>query len=143
VFLENNIGLKHPENRKRSGGANLFTDGQTIYPDFIKKKTEKTARYVADAKYKHIDRKNDEAKKEDYYQLITYMYRYECDKGYLLFPYSGDDAGYKRTREIEGVTKDRTITEIGLKIEQSKSNFKEFKKSMNYAETEMCGHLIL
>jgi 5-methylcytosine-specific restriction endonuclease McrBC regulatory subunit McrC len=140
VFIENNIGLHHPKNKERRGGDYLFKDGKRIYPDFVKKKkTEKTANYVGDAKYKHLDTEVDET---DYYQLITYMYRYECDKGYMFFPYSGYGARYSRTREIDGVTEDRTITEIGLKIEQSKSNFREFKKSMKDAETEMCGCLI-
>jgi 5-methylcytosine-specific restriction endonuclease McrBC regulatory subunit McrC len=140
VFLENNIGLHHPRNREKRGFDYLFKGEQRIYPDFVKrKKATKTAYYVGDAKYKHLDTKTSET---DYYQLITYMYRYECNKGYLFFPYSSDGTGYKRPRELDGDTKDRTITEIGLKIEQSKSDFRDFKKSMKDAEAEMCGCLI-
>jgi 5-methylcytosine-specific restriction endonuclease McrBC regulatory subunit McrC len=139
VFLENKIGLEHPKNKEKKGGDNLFINGQPIYPDFIKRiKKGKTAHYVGDAKYKHLDRKGDGIGRDDYYQLITYMYRYECNSGYLFFPYSEEDKLYKRIRKIDGITNNREITEIGLKINQSKLTFKAFKNAMENAEKEMC-----
>jgi 5-methylcytosine-specific restriction endonuclease McrBC regulatory subunit McrC len=140
VFLENGIGLEHPRNKEKTGGDYLFADRQqSIYPDFIKRKnTNKTAYYVGDAKYKHLDKKVDKTNKDDYYQLITYMYRYECNKGFLFFPYSGNEKIYKRRREINGITKNRVCTEIGLKIEQSEIGFKEFRKSMENNEKQIC-----
>jgi len=139
VFLENAIGLEHPRNKEKKGGDYLFVNHQHIYPDFIKRKgTSKTAYYVGDAKYKHLDRSGDKTNKDDYYQLITYMYRYECNRGFLFFPYSGDEKIYKNHHEIDGVTKNRICTEIGLKIEQSINTFKTFKDSMKNNEKEMC-----
>jgi len=81
------VDIKHPRNKEGKDGDKLFKDGQEIYPDFVNMKDTLTAHFVADAKYKHIDRRYDKASREDYFQIITYMYRYECNRSCLLFPY--------------------------------------------------------
>lgn len=134
MFREIGSAIKHPRNKTGKDGDNLFKDGQKIYPDFIKRKDDLTAHFVADAKYKHIDRRGDKASREDYYQVITYMYRYECNQSYILFPYDGNNEnGFERKRSIKGNTSDRDIWELGLPIpcSHSVSDFKQFAKDMD------------
>ena len=134
VFQENKLGWSHPDNRTGTGVDYLFEDGQRIFPDFIKKNADgETAARVGDAKYKFIDKRGNEAGREDYYQLITYMYRYSCDTGFLLFPHSGDSL-YVRTRQIKGHERKSKCIEIGLKVEQQAQNFKIFVESMEENE---------
>lgn len=134
MFREIGSEIKHPKNKTGQGRDNLFEDGQRIYPDFIKMKDKLTAYYVADAKYKHIDRRGNEVSRSDYYQVITYMYRYECNKSYILFPYDGNNEnGFERKRSIRGNTPDRYIWELGLPIPRlhSGSDFNEFRDNMD------------
>jgi len=141
VFCENKIELEHPRNKERVGGDHLFVNypRQSIYPDFIKRKGKsKVAHYVGDAKYKPLDWAGDKTNKDDYYQLITYMYRYECNRGILFFPHTGDKKLYEKRHEIDGETENRECIEIGLKVEQSISDFKEFRRSMKKNEEVMC-----
>jgi 5-methylcytosine-specific restriction endonuclease McrBC regulatory subunit McrC len=142
IFIENNIKLEHPRNKEKKGGDHLFADGQPLYPDYIKRiKNSSIAYYVGDAKYKHLDRNGDKVNKEDYYQLITYMYRYECKKGFLFFPYSGDNKLFNRHRKINGVTENRVCIEVGLKIEQLENNYLLFKDLMKNNERKMCEYI--
>jgi 5-methylcytosine-specific restriction endonuclease McrBC regulatory subunit McrC len=139
VFKENNLGWSHPDNRTGAGVDCLFEDGQRIFPDFIKRNVDgETAVRVGDAKYKFIDKRGDEAGREDYYQLITYMYRYRCDTGFLLFPHSGDSL-YERTHRIKGHDGKSRCIEVGLKIEQRARSFEAFAKSMEENEGEFIG----
>jgi 5-methylcytosine-specific restriction endonuclease McrBC regulatory subunit McrC len=98
VFESTPLSIEHPRNKTGQGRDYLFTNkDQPIYPDFIKRRNKSQyADYIADAKYKHIDKKEDEngGKRDDYYQLITYMYRYKSNKGFLLFPYNGNENLY-------------------------------------------------
>ena len=133
VFIDNGLELEHPRNKEKKGGDNLFIGGPRIYPDFIKReKKSNTARYIGDAKYKH------KMTREDYYQLTTYMYRYECNKGYLLFPCSENDSLFQYVRVFDGNKRDRKCIELGIKIDQSETMFKEFKENMKKAERKMC-----
>jgi 5-methylcytosine-specific restriction endonuclease McrBC regulatory subunit McrC len=136
VLKDNQVKVEHPQNKKHKGGDNLFKDGQKIYPDFIKRKDRNSADYVADAKYKHIDKKSEEAIRTDYYQVITYMYRYNCNLGYILFPYNGANNKYQNDRIIisETETEERKIIELGLYIPQFKTSFGNFKKEMENHE---------
>lgn len=128
IFKENNMGIEHPQNKKGTGGDTLFKDrGQSIFPDFIKRKDEiKTAHYIADAKYKYS------AVKEDYYQLITYMYRYESKLGYLFFPREHKEDS--RKREIDGDTPNREIHEISLPIPINQKDYRSFCNAMKNNE---------
>jgi 5-methylcytosine-specific restriction endonuclease McrBC regulatory subunit McrC len=139
VFETTHFSIEHPKNKIGHGRDYLFTDGQRIYPDFIKRKNKsKYADYIADAKYKHVDKKEDEngGKRDDYYQLITYMYRYKSNKGFLLFPYNGRENLYWRKREIVTVEAEesRNVQELGLKIPQLSGSFNSFCVEMKESE---------
>jgi 5-methylcytosine-specific restriction endonuclease McrBC regulatory subunit McrC len=140
VLHDNKIAVEHPQNKKHKGGDYLFKDGQRIYPDFIKRKSKNSADYVADAKYKPIDNKSAEAIRTDYYQVITYMYRYNCDLGYILFPYDGNENYMKKRiivseNEKDNESEKRKIIELGLPIPQSENSFEGFKTEMKLKET--------
>lgn len=139
IFKENKMKLDHPLNKEKKNGDYLFQNGhgyQPIFPDFIRRKEgHKTAWFIGDAKYKHIDKRNAEISKDDYYQVITYMYRYECSCGYIFFPFNGTNKQFVRCRLIDGITENRTIIELGLKIPEYHSSFRKFVKSIN--ENEM------
>ena len=136
MFREIGFEIKHPRNKTGQGRDYLFEDeqrkGQEIFPDFVKMKDKLTAHFVADAKYKHIDRRCDKSSREDYFQVITYMYRYECNRSCLLFPYDGDNTeGFYRERRFLGNTPDRYLWELGLPIPQAQSDFRQFASAMD------------
>ena len=75
----------HPENKQKKNGEWLFCDEQgvmrgEIYPDFIGKDSER--RVIADAKYKPASNIRD----KDYLQLLAYMFRFDSQRGYYLYP---------------------------------------------------------
>jgi 5-methylcytosine-specific restriction endonuclease McrBC regulatory subunit McrC len=125
VFEENKLGIEH-----RTTTNNLFTNGQGIIPDFIKPiKGTKSASFIGDTKYKHIDNRDN---REDYFQIITYMYRYSCKNGYLIFPLDKDNQDFSegRERRIANDAEDSKVIELGLTIPQDSKDFPEFCKSM-------------
>jgi 5-methylcytosine-specific restriction endonuclease McrBC regulatory subunit McrC len=112
--------FKHPRNKTKEGKEYLFCDDngkgeQEIYPDFISKIKPVI---VADAKYKHLEYKN----REDYLQIITYMYRFRSSHGFLLFPNSGNSV--HKNYEIKCT--EGKLTKLGLAIPQQSDNFKDF-----------------
>jgi len=80
--------FSHPRNKTGEEKKYLFEDSegykkQEIYPDFI----NKSKKIIADAKYKRIEKNSEEHGREDYFQIITYMYRFKAKHGFLLYPY--------------------------------------------------------
>jgi 5-methylcytosine-specific restriction endonuclease McrBC regulatory subunit McrC len=115
-----------------------ITQNQGIIPDFIcPVKNTKKASFVGDAKYKHIDTKKN---REDYFQIITYMFRYSCSNGYIIFPFDKDNDNSEflqgREREIDNETHFKVI-ELGMKITQKADNFAVFQNIMKQNEQEM------
>lgn len=137
------FSVLHPDNKKQTGGFKLFNgSGHTIYPDFVPKNTA-VHNFVADAKYKHIDSKTESAPANDYYQIITYMFRLDTKCGYILFPFSKEDADSVcingRPLLIENTEKAAAVIELGLPVPQSSSgvafrNFADFSAAMGKAE---------
>lgn len=75
----------HPENKQKRNEEWLFCDERggmrgKIYPDFIGKDSER--RVIADAKYKPAGNIWD----KDYLQLLAYMFRFDSQRGYYLYP---------------------------------------------------------
>ena len=141
-------GFEHPNNRTGDGRRLLFEDSNAIFPDFI---LNKVPTVIADAKYKfldmHIDTEDEENQKSyqrgnnsDYYQLITYMYRFDSKKGYLIYPYSGEKPLNKREkiilRGLENKPGDSIVTLLGLKIPDHRgiNTFSDFQKVMKESE---------
>jgi hypothetical protein len=109
------------------GGQNLFITAppQTIYPDF----RDDRKGVIGDAKYKpigNIDR-------DDYYQLISYIYRYDFGIGIFLYPESEKIIEFDKN--VNNL--DRTlISKIGLEIPKIKEteNYGDFVKNIEINE---------
>jgi 5-methylcytosine-specific restriction endonuclease McrBC regulatory subunit McrC len=130
--------FSHPCNKTKEGAEYLFVDRngrnkQKIYPDFIS--NNKTI--IADAKYKHLEYKNEEYGREDYFQIITYMYRFQAKNGFLLFPYP-ENIFCERYSIIN--TEGR-LTKLGLAIPQQTSKYKSFCQKININEREYTSKL--
>ncbi|MBO4867450.1 MAG: hypothetical protein J5582_12970 [Ruminococcus sp.] len=132
----------HPRNKTKEGKQYLFEKSRgEIYPDFISKNSSE--RIIADAKYKPI--KN--IGREDYYQLLAYMFRFDARKGLYIFP-KADDEENLVLRLNSGSTYENNIksrddiyvVKQGLCISAKDVSFEEFKKMMKFAEKEflMC-----
>ncbi|MBA6153188.1 McrC family protein [Gelidibacter maritimus] len=125
----------HPENKTGKNRHYLFENFQSIYPDFISRAEPKS---VGDAKYMPLGRQhsyseNSERATSIYYKTIAYMYRFNSDNGFLLFP--NEETSFFETYKIKETS--GILKKIGLAIPQSSENFKEFIKTMNENEIEL------
>jgi 5-methylcytosine-specific restriction endonuclease McrBC regulatory subunit McrC len=131
----------HPRNKTKEGREYLFYDederkpAQEIYPDFI----SKDGTIIADAKYKHLERTNEEYIRGDYFQIITYMYRFGSKHSFLLFPYS-ETTEHKnlfiKNYKIQGENGGR-LTKLGLVIPQQSDSIGNFREQIEKNEERM------
>jgi 5-methylcytosine-specific restriction endonuclease McrBC regulatory subunit McrC len=123
--------FSHPNNKTKEGREYLFCDDtgkemQEIYPDFI----GWDKGIIADAKYKHLESHNHKYRREDYFQIITYMYRFHSNHGFLLFPHQ--EHPFCKNYTIKD-NKGR-LTILGLAIPQQEDSFKDFCEQMRKNE---------
>ena len=126
--------FKHPRNKTKEGREHLFIDSegtpcQEIYPDFISKNSDVIT--IADAKYKRLENRNEEYGREDYYQIMAYMYRFKSKQGYMLFPHLKEIFCKKYSIKDNSEIK---LTKLGLAIPQNCVSFKEFRKQIEKNE---------
>jgi len=126
----------HPENKTGKHRENLFDDFQPIYPDFISKKDN--PKIVGDAKYIPLDKQNrydenSERATSIYYKTITYMYRFNSNRGVLLFPHPETpfDAIYT-IKNTSGI-----LRKLGLAIPQEAKDFDDFQNQMKGNEQSL------
>ena len=75
------LGFVHPDNVKGAKGISLFVDGTFCrYPDFM----SKDAHAIMDAKYKRLDDACPD--RNDFHQLITYLYITQAKTGGFVYP---------------------------------------------------------
>jgi len=119
---------QHPSNVLKTNNEYLFVDNKTqrIYPDFLN--TEQ--RIIADAKYKPTENIG----REDYYQVITYVYRYDYYLGLFLFPIKSNEDEKKFNEKVNNLDK-IPLSKICLKI-SSLDNYVDFKKEMEINEKD-------
>jgi 5-methylcytosine-specific restriction endonuclease McrBC regulatory subunit McrC len=149
VFEERGLGIEHRIKDKAPIEYLFIKKGQQIVPDFVRPiPNTNSASFIGDTKYKHIDERSDKDEKgnrEDYFQIITYMYRYSCKTGYLIFPYDKDNQGeYKRKRIIaDGKEEEQSmVVELGVKIPQQSGSWNDFKTAMGKEEDKL-SHAVL
>jgi 5-methylcytosine-specific restriction endonuclease McrBC regulatory subunit McrC len=123
--------FNHPNNKTKEGKEYLFCDDtgkntQEIYPDF----TSKDKDIIADAKYKHLELQNNEHGRNDYFQIITYMYRFQSNHGFLFFPHQ--ECSFCKKHTIKNTA--GRLTKLGLAIPQQKKGFKDFCEQMSENE---------
>lgn len=129
----------HPENKTGKHRKYLFEDFQAIYPDFISKRGPVM---VGDAKYMPLGRQqayqeNSEHATGIYYKTITYMYRFNSQYGFLLFPHP--ETFYDETYRIKDT--DGHLRKLGLAIPQHVGGFVDFRNSMEKNEAELMARL--
>lgn len=101
---------------------------QPIIPDYISRDKTK----VGDAKYMWLqDRKGLDIDRAEavYYKTIMYMYRFNSNRGYLMFPSNQDNS----FRSFEIVETNGKLNMLGLKIDESE-DFDEFCHQMRKNE---------
>lgn len=143
----------HTDNVNGEGEQHLFRDDRSggaacvpIYPDFISRSSQPRA--IADAKYKSIDfRKNEEKDRADFYQVLSYLYRFESPLGFLLYPCKPDERKmhtYSMLKGIdgfgEGGSSDRKgadkvrLIKLGLQVpSQEGISYERFSEEMTAA----------
>lgn len=130
----------HPMNKAGSGAQQLFYNERRkiglIYPDFIGKDVRN--RLIADAKYKPIDNIN----RNDYFQVLSYMFRFDAKKGLFLYPEAEENEdlylwlNQGATFDPNGVSRrdDICLIKHGLKIPKYQDTYQDFVKAMKHAE---------
>lgn len=136
-------GWEHPDNRTGRGRIKLFTNSsQTIYPDFIKNCSaeDDSAKWVADAKYMGLDgyqgSEDSEKTVAVFYKTITYMYRFCSKRGFLFYPFTGDDEVREDTLTIAGPAAG-ILTKLGLSVPQTADCYSTFSARMRTNETAL------
>ena len=134
----------HPKNKVGAGAQRLFAGNfGLIYPDFISK--DKTARIIADAKYKPLDNIGN----KDYLQVLAYMFRFDAQKGYYLYP-EAEDSVDLLLRLNRGTTYEKNVVprdEIllvkhGLKIPNDAMDYTDFVEKIEANEKEFLKKLL-
>ena len=134
----------HPKNKAREGVQKLFSRNTgSIYPDFIGK--EKTKHIIADAKYKPLDN----IKNTDYHQILSYMFRFDANKGYFLYPDANDtidlhlNLNQGTTYEKNVVPrKDISVIKHGLHIPKNVNGYNDFVEKMKISEQRFCEDML-
>lgn len=128
----------HPMNRSREGAQRLFAGNSGwIYPDFIGRDREH--RVIADAKYKPSTNIGN----RDYLQLLAYLFRFEAQKGFYLYPEAIQNKdvvlhmnrGCTYERNVQS-REDVTVVKHGLKIPQNAEIYQSFVEQMKVSEQE-------
>jgi 5-methylcytosine-specific restriction endonuclease McrBC regulatory subunit McrC len=133
--------FKHPQNRTKKFKDHLFINEDKkpileIYPDFITGNEHEPV-IIADAKYKFLNNSGYEKEygREDYFQILAYMFRYTSKFGYLLFPYSNkNDSNDNNKKTLTVKETNATLTILGLPIPQDSNNFDTFINEIQQSE---------
>lgn len=128
----------HPMNKSGSGAQRLFGgDIGLIYPDFISR--DSRTRIIADAKYKPLANIGN----RDYLQVLAYMFRFDAQTGYYLYPEATGADDQKlwlncgSTYEADVVPRDDIcVIKHGLKIPVDAQDYAEFTARMKAQEQE-------
>lgn len=139
--------FEHPNNRTGQGGKWLFEkeNGHNfkIYPDFIlKEKDSNKITAIMDAKYKRLE--GGAVQREDYFQLLAYMFRFNSNRGMLIYPYSPNDKHQNETLKLAGERENEvTFSVFGLEIPEydDKTERKDFAEQMEAQEKSLIGRI--
>jgi len=135
----------HPRNITRENMDFMFVDNkgkniQQIYPDF---KSKNEPYIIADAKYKYLYKNENEYGRNDFFQILAYMFRYSSQSGYLLFPYDQDTNGEIYEKEYSVISTKSKLTILGLPVPQNSRNFLEFVKNIKKAEVNFLNKIMI
>lgn len=125
----------HCDNLTKKNVQYLFeSNKQPIYPDFLDLKNK----IVTDAKYMPLDNKGEYSEDSEkalsiYYKTITYMYRFQSNRAFLLYPTKESEIQRKdlKIKDTNG-----TLIKLGLPIPQEAIDFQEFIEKIKKNEIE-------
>lgn len=130
----------HPKNKGGEGAQRLFgretgKEIGLIYPDFIGRDKEK--KIIADAKYKPIQN----IANKDYLQVLAYMFRFDSQRGYYLYPDSEENPklelylnkGHTYDKSVK-LRDDIKVVKRGLVIPIEDTDYMTFSKKMVESE---------
>lgn len=126
----------HPRNKAGAGAQRLFHGNNgMIYPDFIGKDNKN--RVIADAKYKPFQNISG----RDYLQILAYMFRFDCKRGYYLYPESDGREPFL-LKLNQGMTyennvfprEDVSVIKCGLQIPCGVENYADFVEQIKKSE---------
>lgn len=128
----------HPRNKVGEGAQRLFEKNNgLIYPDFISRNDDH--RIIADTKYKPINNIGN----RDYLQVLAYMFRFDAQKGFYLYPESEENKtqilrlNQGSTYENNVVSReDVRVVKCGLKIPADVNSYEEFVEKIKKNEVE-------
>ncbi len=142
-------GFTHPDNKKGTGGIRMFkkpevegkidTNYRRIYPDFYRK-TGENPDWILDAKYQHLEK---DPKRENLYQIVSYMHTMKCARGGFVFPYKESDSetansgqeNFSKEFELDGCG--GSVFVFGMRIPQNSEDFEKFGKEMEASEKRL------
>lgn len=149
AYLEEVLGHAYiyPDSRKQINKQYYFNQGSDlagkIYPDMISKQSN--PRIVLDAKYKRIEREQT----SDYHQILAYMFRFDAQVGYLIYPSKQKDRGdfleeevltLRKGLDFSGERNERSpeicVKRIGLIIKET-DTYDEFVQAMEAVENQL------
>lgn len=131
------LNFIHPENNIRKKKLKLFANSRSLYPDFYNIKKS----MVIDAKYKRLQ-KDGSLKREDIYQLTTYMYRLKAKSGFLLFPSNLNDNQqvYEMNEDRYG-GKEALFIKYGLNVPQETNGYKLYMEHFRMEEYNLLEYI--
>lgn len=149
------LNFKHPKNKTGKGWINLLNDNKKlwkIFPDFY----SNDKKIVLDTKYKRLNKKSkkedeDESiKREDRFQIISYVYTLGAKKGGFVYPsenkeFSFDNIGILNREYNKNILEDYSpsIFKYAFLIPNKKSNeenfenINDFKKEIEESENDL------
>lgn len=141
-YYKGQLGVKveHPNNRVGTGKKYLFDPPRgLIYPDFIMRAKEKQHTVsICDAKYKPFDRRN--VDNSDYFQILSYMYRFSCGSGILLYPCNNSDSPEEHLYLAEhGKTISLSVLGFELPVYDNDTTYQYYRDFMEDAESKFIG----
>ena len=80
-----------------------------------------------------------------YYKTITYMYRFETNRGFLLYPCSkkeSDKPFFSEDLYIDGNAENRILEKIGMTIPQHTESFGIFASKMGENERALMEYFL-
>ena len=127
LLIDKNMGYKHSDNRGKINPIFLFKNSreQPRYIDFFNDNTKT----IIDTKYKFL--KNN---KDDYNQMLAYMYLTKYKKTILLYPNDDND---DKKHTLNEKSYGGCIYQIGFNIPKDAIDYEDFKKKISKSENKV------
>lgn len=144
----NKCGFKHAKNKTGDNGIRIYSRGRDRFPDFYKGnqcgintkwpcnnsencELKCSGNIILDAKYKYYD---DNPKREDLFQVISYMHIFPAQEGGLIYPLDNGQSIIQKQKRLFGYG--GQIFTIGVPISKA-DKFPEFCDEMQQMEESL------